>query len=270
LACAGPAQVDKATDKDSVTAEQCIDNKTPGSVEPFEDALVQEGVVNADLDKIRITHGMCDEIIKRTPSGSPISRAAAVGNLTQELQIIKKSMEDAPDKDVNGDGTVNAEDERIANAASLAASRAAQQTVRRATEESSTDGGMIEELKAELAAYLAQERTTPSSGGQTTTTTGGQITTTTVEHHGEPKPTDNAFLSHTEGQWYFLHRIEKDIDENPKTWKPPDFTIVSLADGQVKHVRVRPNPPKASRVAPLLGVLGEEPLEKHPCKQGIT
>ena len=68
LACAGPAQVDKATDKDSVTAEQCIDNKTPGSVEPFEDALVQEGVVNADLDKIRITHGMCDEIIKRTPS----------------------------------------------------------------------------------------------------------------------------------------------------------------------------------------------------------
>jgi hypothetical protein len=92
----------------------------------------------------------------------------------------------------------------------------------------------------------------------------------TVEHHGEPKPTDNAFLSHTEGQWYFLHRIEKDTDENPKTWKPPDFTIVSLADGQVKHVRVRPNPPKASRVAPLLGVLGEEPLEKHPCKQGIT
>jgi len=181
LACAGPAQVDKATDKDSVTAEQCIDNKTPGSVEPFEDALVQEGVVNADLDKIRITHGMCDEIIKRTPSGSPISRAAAVGNLTQELQIIKKSMEDASDKDVNGDSTVNAEDERIANSASLAASRAAQQTVRRATEESSTDGGVIEELNAVLAAYLAQQSTTPSSGEQTTAPSGKETTATTGE-----------------------------------------------------------------------------------------
>jgi hypothetical protein len=91
----------------------------------------------------------------------------------------------------------------------------------------------------------------------------------TVEHRGEPKPTVNTFLSHTEGQWYFLHRIEKDTDDNPKTWKLPDYTIVSLAEREVKHVRVRPNPPNASRAAPLLGVLGEKPLEKHPCKQGI-
>jgi hypothetical protein len=86
----------------------------------------------------------------------------------------------------------------------------------------------------------------------------------TVEHHGKPKPTENAFLSHSEGQWYFLHRIEKDNDENPRTWTPPDFTIVSLREGEAKHVRVRPNPPKASRVAPL-GVFGVKPLEKHPC-----
>jgi hypothetical protein len=50
----------------------------------------------------------------------------------------------------------------------------------------------------------------------------------TVVHRGEnKKPTDNTFLSHTEGQWYFLHRIQKDKDNNPKTWKQPDFTIVS-------------------------------------------
>ena len=90
----------------------------------------------------------------------------------------------------------------------------------------------------------------------------------TVEHRGEPKPTVNTFLSHTEGQWYFLHRIEKDTDDNPKTWKLPDYTIVSIAEREVKHVRVRPNPPMASRAAPLLGVLGMKPPEKHPCKQG--
>jgi hypothetical protein len=43
---------------------------------------------------------MCEEIIERTLGGSPIARAAAVGNLTQELQIIKNSMEDAADMDV--------------------------------------------------------------------------------------------------------------------------------------------------------------------------
>jgi hypothetical protein len=91
----------------------------------------------------------------------------------------------------------------------------------------------------------------------------------TVKHRGEPKPTVNVFLSHSESQWYFLHRIQKDTDDDPKTWIRPDFTIVSLAERKVKYVRVRPNPPKASRVAPLLAVLGEEPLEEHPCKQGI-
>src|SRR5215208_181986 len=107
FACAGPAQGSKVTDDDLLTAEQCIDNNTAGSVEPFEEELVAEGLVSTELNKISITHGMCEEIIERTPGGSPIARAAVVGNLTQELQIIKKSMEDASGKDVNGDGMVN-------------------------------------------------------------------------------------------------------------------------------------------------------------------
>ncbi len=53
LACAGPAPVDKTTDKDDLTAEQCIDNHAvKGSVEPYEDTLVAEGIVDGDLDKI--------------------------------------------------------------------------------------------------------------------------------------------------------------------------------------------------------------------------
>src|SRR5918994_1772380 len=75
LACAGPAQGNKVTD-DLLTAQQCIDNKTAGSVEPFEEDLVAEGLVNTELNKIPITHGMCEEIIERTPRGSPIARAA--------------------------------------------------------------------------------------------------------------------------------------------------------------------------------------------------
>src|SRR5215203_3911164 len=156
LACAVPAQGNKVTDNGLLTAEQCIDNKTAGSVEPFEEDLVAEGLVDTELNKISITHGMCEEIIERTPGGSPIARAAAVGNLTQELQTIKKSMEDASGKDVNGDGMVNAEDNKTAYSASFAAAHAAQKTLRRATEEGSTDGGGNGELNVEPAAYLQE------------------------------------------------------------------------------------------------------------------
>jgi hypothetical protein len=38
----------------------------------------------------------------------------------------------------------------------------------------------------------------------------------TVEYHGGNEPTTSAFLSHTEGQWYFLHRIEQDNNGNPR------------------------------------------------------
>jgi hypothetical protein len=153
LACAGPAQGNKVTDE-HMTAQQCIDNKTAGSVEPFEEDLVAEGLVNTELNKIPITRGMCEEIIERTPGGSPIARAAVVGNLTQELKTIKKSMEDASGKDVNGDGMVNAEDKKTADSASFAAAQAAQEALRRAPEEGGTDGGEIGELNVEPAAYL--------------------------------------------------------------------------------------------------------------------
>jgi hypothetical protein len=170
IASYGGAQVNEATDDDRMSAEQCIENNTTnGSVEPFEEALVDEGIVNTELHKIRITRAMCEEVIERTPGGSPIARAAAVGNLIQELQIVKNSMKNAADNDVNGDGKVNAEDRTIADAASYAASRAAQESARRAAEEGRTDGGVLEELDANLAAALVQYNSaspSPSPGGE--------------------------------------------------------------------------------------------------------
>src|SRR5918995_2930131 len=182
LACAGPAQGNKVTDDDLLTAEQCIDNNTVGSVEPFEEDLVAEGLVNTELNKISITQGMCEEIIERTPGGSPIARAAVVGNLTQELQIIKKSMEDASGKDVNGDGVINAEDNKTADSASLAAAHAAQTALRSAPEEGSTDGGGIGELNVEPAAYLQNVVQGQYDDGR-----GGEGTASPTE---SPTPTD--------------------------------------------------------------------------------
>lgn len=107
---------------------------------------------------------MCKEVVERTPGGSPVERAAAVGNLTRELRTIENSMEDASQGDVDGDGGVHAKEEKIAASASFAASRAARRTmtrasvVTRASVEGETDGGVTTELDAQPAAYLAQQQ----------------------------------------------------------------------------------------------------------------
>jgi hypothetical protein len=101
---------------------------------------------------------VCKEVVERTPGGSPVERAAAVGNLTREFRIIENSMEDASQGDVDGDGGVDAKEEKIAASASFAASRAARRTMTRASVEGETDGGVTTELDAQPAAYLAQQQ----------------------------------------------------------------------------------------------------------------
>jgi hypothetical protein len=103
---------------------------------------------------------VCKEVVERTPGGSPVERAAAVGNLTRELRTIENSMEDASQGDVDGDGGVDAKEEKIAASASFAASRAARRPMTRASVEGETDGGVTTELDAQPAAYLAQQQTT--------------------------------------------------------------------------------------------------------------
>jgi hypothetical protein len=90
----------------------------------------------------------------------------------------------------------------------------------------------------------------------------------TIEYNGGKEPTDNRFLSHTEGQWYFLHRVGRESEDKTNQWSPPDYRIISLEDGQAEHVRVSPNPPRASRVAPLPFGLGWEELKlsKNHCE----
>ena len=164
LSCTGPATVEKAADENALTAEQCIDNNSAaGSIEPLEGSLVNTGIVNKDLDEITLSQDMCEEVVERTPGGSPVERAAAVGNLTQELRIIENSMEEASQGDVDGDGGVDANDEKVAASASLAASHAARRTIATASEVGGVDGGVTTQLDAQPAAFLAQQQITSAS-----------------------------------------------------------------------------------------------------------
>ena len=83
---------------------------------------------------------------------------------------------------------------------------------------------------------------------------------------GGKEPTDNRFLSHAEGQWYFLHRVERESEDKTNHWFPPNYRTVALEDGQVEHVRVSPNPPRASRVAPLPLGLGRVEAIQEPLR----
>jgi hypothetical protein len=152
----------EATADNIQTVEQCIDNKTNASVEPFEETLVREGIIREELVKIEITNEVCEEIIARTPGGTPIESAVAAVNVIQELDIIQERMKTAVEGDVNGDGVVDAADSKTASAASYAASHAAQKAARTAIGKDASS--TVEESDAELVAQLQYH--TYGDGGQ--------------------------------------------------------------------------------------------------------
>jgi hypothetical protein len=65
----------------------------------------------------------------------------------------------------------------------------------------------------------------------------------TQEYGGPEEPTHNRFLSHAEGQWYFLHRIG--------TGDEGEYEILALAGGEEKYIRISAIGAGKPRVAPL-------------------
>jgi hypothetical protein len=165
----GAAQVNGATSDEELTVEQCINGNTDTSIDPAEEKeLIRAGIIENKLDEL-ITKEVCEEIIDRTPGGTPVERAIAADNVIHEREIVQRSMKAAVKGDVNGDGVVNAEDSKIASASSYAASQAAQKVIRAAIDEETGQIGVIEEVNAELvASYLqnaAQDQYNNGGGG---------------------------------------------------------------------------------------------------------
>jgi hypothetical protein len=148
------AQTNGASD-DVRTVGQCINDHTDAPMNPLDEKiLLEEGIIEKQRSNMTITKEICREIIARTPHGSPMERIIVAGNVTQEIGVIQKSMKEAVQGDVNGDGVVNAQDTRIASSASYAASRIAQITIRTAINEEVGQIGVIEEINAVPAVYL--------------------------------------------------------------------------------------------------------------------
>jgi len=166
------AQLSDVTRDHVLSVERCISNNTEASIDPLEEKeLIRAGIIEEDLDKVKITNEECGDILERTPRGTPLERAVAVSNVIQEVNIIRGSMKVTVEGDVNGDGVVNAEDRTIASASSYAASQAAQKVIRAAISEEKSQVSMSEEINTELAAFLqnaAQDQYDNSGGGGAT------------------------------------------------------------------------------------------------------
>jgi hypothetical protein len=151
----GVAQPNDAIGDDVLTVEQCINDNTDASIKPVEKKiLIEESIIEEQLSNTTITNEVCREIVARTPHGSPVERIIAAGNVTQAIDVIQKSMKEAVEGDVNGDGVVNEKDTRVASAASYAASHTAQKTVRTAINEEVSQIGVIEEINSVPVVYF--------------------------------------------------------------------------------------------------------------------
>ena len=162
----GVAQPDDATGDEGLTVEKCINDNTDPSIKPLEKkAVVKAGIIDEQLADVTVTKDVCGEIVARTPEGSPVERIIAAGNVTQEIDVIQKSMKEAVEGDVNGDGVVNVKDTRIASSASYAASHTAQRTIRTAINEEIGQIDVIDEINAVPAAYLQDADQNQYGGG---------------------------------------------------------------------------------------------------------
>src|SRR3712207_5321553 len=149
----GAAQTNGASDDGVRTVGQCINHHTDAPMDPLDEKiLIEEGIIEKQLSNTTITNEVCGEILARTPHGSPMERLIAADSVIQEIDVIQKSMKEAVEGDVNGDGVVNVQDTRVASSASFVASHTAQKTIRTAIDEEVGQIGVIEEINAVPAA----------------------------------------------------------------------------------------------------------------------
>jgi hypothetical protein len=86
----GAAQVDAAVDKDILTVRQCI--HASASVDPLEEALIKEDIIEEDLLHTNVTNVMCKDMLEPIHDGTPVRRLVTAQNYMQEIKLIEEAM----------------------------------------------------------------------------------------------------------------------------------------------------------------------------------
>jgi hypothetical protein len=147
------AQANDAPADATLTVGQCIG--VNATIDPLEETLIKEDVIEEDLLQTKVTNGMCKEMLEPIADGTPTRKLLAAQNYIQEIKLIDRSMREAAADEAATSGTdAKGPDLHYLAGKPLVLPR---WTVLGATEEGSTDGGGIGELNVEPAAFLQDE-----------------------------------------------------------------------------------------------------------------
>ena len=87
------AQVGTTAADNILTVGQCIEADT--SIGPLEEALIKRDIIEEDLLRTNVTHGMCNDMLEGIVDASLVRKLAAAQNYIQEIKLIEEAMREA-------------------------------------------------------------------------------------------------------------------------------------------------------------------------------
>jgi hypothetical protein len=99
----GVAQTNDAPTDATLTVGQCI--RANASIDPLEETLIKEDVIEEDLLQTKVTNGMCEDMLTPISDTTPAQKLFAAQNYMQEIKLIERSMREAAAEEAANKGT---------------------------------------------------------------------------------------------------------------------------------------------------------------------
>jgi hypothetical protein len=89
----GVAQTNDAPTDATLTVGQCIGANA--TIDPLEETLIKEDVIEENLLQSKVTNGMCEDMLAPISDGTPAQKLLTAQNYMQEINLIERSMRKA-------------------------------------------------------------------------------------------------------------------------------------------------------------------------------
>jgi hypothetical protein len=89
----GVAQTNDAPTDATLTVGQCIGANA--TIDPLEETLIKEDVIEENLLQSKVTNGMCEDMLAPISDGTPAQKLLTAQNYMQEINLIERSMREA-------------------------------------------------------------------------------------------------------------------------------------------------------------------------------
>src|SRR5215208_4999828 len=90
----GVAQTNDAPTDATLTVGQCI-GANATTIDPLEETLIKEDVIEENLLQSKVTNGMCEDMLAPISDGTPAQKLLTAQNYMQEINLIERSMRKA-------------------------------------------------------------------------------------------------------------------------------------------------------------------------------